>query len=126
MDLVLGRICLGAKPATLDNPLQAAHLIPFGVGIIRFWLTLDWLDGPHNLIWAHKLTCNKEAEIPTSRIVEYLKQKFGIEIPKHVDVWLKLTLREACDQMDHPGKDAGQDSAALRRTPLPDSANSAG
>lgn len=23
----------------------------------------DWLDGPHNLVWAHKRTCNKAAEI---------------------------------------------------------------
>lgn len=72
------------KPATLENPLQAAHLIPSGAGIMRFWLTPDWLDGPDNLIWAQKRKCNKEAEIPASQIVEYLKQKSGIEVPKHV------------------------------------------
>jgi hypothetical protein len=73
------------KTSAARKPLQAAHLIPFGVGIIRFWLTPEWLDGPDNLIWAHKRKCNKEAEIPASQIVEYLKQKFGIEVPKHVE-----------------------------------------
>jgi hypothetical protein len=70
--------------ATPENPLQAAHRIPFGRGIIQFWLTPDWLDRPHNLVWAHKRICNKMAEIPDGRILEYLKEQFGIILPKHV------------------------------------------
>lgn len=68
-------------PASPTNPLQAAHIVPFGVGIIRFWLTPEWLDGSHNLIWAHKLRCNKECEVAVDEIPKYLKRKFGIEIP---------------------------------------------
>jgi len=81
----LGICSVCGRPATKENPLQAAHRIPFGAGIINFWLTPDWLDGPHNLVWAHKLTCNKKAEIPTKEIAEYLRQQFQIKIPEHVN-----------------------------------------
>jgi hypothetical protein len=65
---------------TEDNPLQAAHKIPFTKGILKFYLTPDWLDGPHNLIWAHKRVCNKSAELKDDEIGEYLKKKYGIVI----------------------------------------------
>ena len=72
------------KPASVKNPIQVAHKIPFAIGVIRFWLTPEWLDGPHNLIRAHKQECNKGCEIPFDRIPEYLKREFHIEIPKHL------------------------------------------
>lgn len=75
---IICSIC--GEPATEKNPIQAAHRVPFGVGIVDFSLTPDWLDGPQNLVWAHKIKCNKEAEITHEKIGEYLKQNFGIKI----------------------------------------------
>jgi len=67
--------------ASPKNPIQVAHIVPFGVGITRFRLTPEWLDGSHNLVWAHKRGCNKGCEISVNEIPRYLKQKFGIEMP---------------------------------------------
>jgi hypothetical protein len=50
------------------NPLQAAHKVPFNVGLLRYGLTPDWLDGPHNLTWAHRVKCNKRAELTVPMI----------------------------------------------------------
>jgi hypothetical protein len=78
-------ICvLCKKPATADNVLQAAHLIPFNIGITRFWLTPDWLDQPHNLAWAHRQVCNKKVEIEGAKIIEHLRDKFGIEVARDI------------------------------------------
>ena len=46
-----------------NNPLQAAHRIPFAVGIIKYRLTPEWLDSTHNLVKAHRKRCNKLAEL---------------------------------------------------------------
>jgi hypothetical protein len=80
LKIISGICSVCGKPATPDNPLQAAHLIPFGAGIIQFWLTPEWLDGPENLTWAHRVKCNKLAEIPINRIAGYLKQKIQYRV----------------------------------------------
>ena len=46
-----------------NNPLQVAHKVPFGVGIIKYRLTPEWLDSEHNLVKAHRKICNKLAEL---------------------------------------------------------------
>lgn len=63
-------VCGGAP--TPDNPLQAAHRIPFGKGILQFRLTPDWLDSRENLVWAHKRLCNRRAEMSIDDIREHL------------------------------------------------------
>jgi len=56
---------LAATPA---NPLQAAHLVPFGLGVAVYALTPEWLDGAANLVWAHRAKCNKAAELSRDEI----------------------------------------------------------
>lgn len=76
-------VCGGG--VTPDNPLQASHLVPFLDGVRKFWLTPDWLDGPHNLGWAHKRVCNKAAEILTAEVVSRLWEKFHLDVEARVE-----------------------------------------
>lgn len=48
---------------SVENPLQVAHIVPFGLGVVHFKLTPEWLDSAENLRWAHRRACNKEAEL---------------------------------------------------------------
>ena len=64
------KIC--GKPGTPDNPLQRAHLIPFGVGIKKYRLTPDYLDRPENTVAAHRATCNKKAELSHEEILKLI------------------------------------------------------
>jgi hypothetical protein len=50
------------------NPLQAAHRIPFNIGIIQYRLTPDWLDRSENLVWPHRQLCNKKVEMSVEQI----------------------------------------------------------
>jgi len=62
------------EPATPENPLQAAHRVPFGVGIRQFRLTPDWYDSRQNLIWAHRRVCNKKVELSASQIDALIRE----------------------------------------------------
>lgn len=62
------------KPGTANDPLQRAHLIPFGLGIREFKLTPDFLDSPENIVSAHRSVCNKAAELSRSEIEAKIQQ----------------------------------------------------
>lgn len=60
---------------TIENPLQVAHIVPFGLGVVHFRLTPEWLDSPDNLRWAHRRVCNKAAELTLSQVREVLTER---------------------------------------------------
>lgn len=62
------------EPARVGNPLQASHLIPFAKGIRQFKLTPDFLDRIDNVVPAHRLKCNKSAELSDTQITAYLSE----------------------------------------------------
>ena len=55
-----------------ENPLQVAHIVPFGLGVVHFKLTPEWLDSPANLRWAHRRVCNKAAELSVDQTRAHL------------------------------------------------------
>jgi hypothetical protein len=57
-----GRCEICGLEASGGNPLQAAHKVPFNIGILKYGFTPDWLDGPDNLSWAHRVRCNRCVE----------------------------------------------------------------
>jgi len=59
---------------TKDNPLQAAHKIPFNSGLLKYRLTPDFLDKKENLIWAHRTNCNNMAELNHEQILEEINR----------------------------------------------------
>ena len=65
---------------SVENPLQVSHRVAFLAGVRHFWLTPEWLDSARNLVWAHKRTCNKAAEITHDEIGRYLQSMFGIDV----------------------------------------------
>lgn len=58
------------KEASLDNPLQAAHRVPFTRGVQQWRLTPDWLDSVSNLVPAHRRKCNKLAEMSDAELAQ--------------------------------------------------------
>lgn len=60
------------EPEEPDNKLQVAHKVPFGKGVSIYKLTPEWLDGDHNLVWAHTRKCNKSAELSHNEIIQLL------------------------------------------------------
>ena len=61
-------------PAEPDNPLENSHLIPFSVGIRIYRLTPDYLDGKHNIVTAHRRSCNKSVELNHQAILAKLAE----------------------------------------------------
>lgn len=57
---------------SVENPLQVAHVVPFGLGVVHFKLTPEWLDSPGNLRWAHRRGCNKAAELTLEQAAAHL------------------------------------------------------
>lgn len=73
-DGMLCAVC--GQAATDENRLEASHKVPFGEGIRTYKLTPDWLDSTENLVWAHRIKCNKNAELSKleiAKLVEGLK-----------------------------------------------------
>ena len=69
----LSRTCsVCGEEDSVENPLQVAHVVPFGLGIVHFKLTPEWLDSPANLRWAHRRACNKKAELTLELISAHL------------------------------------------------------
>ena len=48
--------------------LQAAHKIPFMIGVLNYGVDPDWLNGAYNLEWACRERCNKAVEFSTEEI----------------------------------------------------------
>jgi len=63
-----------------ENPIQAAHRVPFSKGIKRFAFTPDWLDRTENLGWACRKTCNSQMEWNDDTILTFLERN-GYELP---------------------------------------------
>src|SRR5438093_664808 len=53
----------GGLAGDASNPLQNAHVIGFGVGVVYLALTPDYLDSAENIVTAHRKTCNKGLEL---------------------------------------------------------------
>lgn len=74
------------KPPTAENPLQAAHKIPFFKGVQHLGLTPTFLDRPERLLWAHRRGCNTEAELGLIEALvhlrAYLPQGMNAVLPK--------------------------------------------
>ena len=60
------------EDASVENPLQVAHIVPFGLGVVHFKLTPEWLDSAGNLRWAHRRFCNKAAELSVDQTRAHL------------------------------------------------------
>jgi hypothetical protein len=69
------KVCgMCGKPEGDRNPLQNAHRISFGLGLIYLALTPDFLDGDDNIVTAHRKQCNAKAELnPEQAMVLLLK-----------------------------------------------------
>jgi hypothetical protein len=65
------------------NPIQAAHRVPFTLGVIIFGFTPDWLDRPENLAWACRTKCNKQLEWDSEKIKLYLQDR-GYVLPSYL------------------------------------------
>ena len=53
------------KPAVVNIPFQLAHRISFLHGVLYLYLAPapDFLDGPNNLVTAHRKRCNRIVEL---------------------------------------------------------------
>jgi hypothetical protein len=84
------------KPADESNPLQNAHRISFGLGVIYLALTPDFLDDDDNIVTAHRKGCNAKAELGLGQAMALLR-KLGVAdlpafLPQSVhDMWLGRT-----------------------------------
>mgnify|MGYP001597200825 CR=1 FL=1 len=77
-------------PPEPRNPLEAAHRVPFTEGVIVHRLTPDWLDGAHNLVWAHRKLCNTAASLTRDQIAGLIEAlKSGGVVP---EAWPPIVL----------------------------------
>jgi hypothetical protein len=79
---------------TALNPFEHSHQIGFEVGVVCLGLTPDYLDGPENIVTAHKKGCNRTAELNIERAMQMLFAKGIRELPSFLPVelqclWLK-------------------------------------
>ena len=73
------------KPDSEENPVQAAHRIPFSKGVEKFAFTPDWLDRKENLGWACRRKCNQKMEWSDKKTLNFLKIS-GHHPPRFLDV----------------------------------------
>jgi hypothetical protein len=66
--------------ATIQNPFQHSHIIPFDMGIVDLALTPDFLDNHQNIVSAHRSICNKQVELSIKEAVDRLKS-MGLILP---------------------------------------------
>lgn len=71
--------CICGLPATIDSPLENAHVIGFRVGVVKFKLTPDYLDRPENIKTAHRGKCNASVELSVTQVAELLP-KYDVEL----------------------------------------------
>ena len=75
------------------DPLQNAHRISFGLGVICLALTPDFLDDDANIVTAHRKGCNAKAELGPGQAMALLR-KLGVTdlpafLPQFVhELWL--------------------------------------
>lgn len=74
------------KPPTKDNPLEHSHKIPFLKGVREFGFTPDYLDGPDNIVSAHKRKCNKHVEMDNKEILKWIKKQ-GLRLPSFIKIY---------------------------------------
>ncbi len=67
-----------------ENPIQAAHRVPFARGVLNFGFTPDWLDRSENFAWACRRICNGKVEWDNEKIKTYLGE-LGAELPSYLD-----------------------------------------
>lgn len=94
-----GRCSVCNEAAREDNALQAAHVVPFNTGTIHLWLTPDWLDSEHNLVWAHAKDCNNRVEIHGQLLLNHLREKHGIKVPAAI---IKMYQQHVASQVPSP------------------------
>ncbi len=83
----LCEIC--GKPETKENKFQNAHRIPFGIGVADFGLTPDYLDSDKNIRTAHKVVCNKKAELSLKDICKQLKEDKVTKLPNYLSDFIR-------------------------------------
>ena len=64
--------CVCGKPGTKESPIENAHKIGFRDGIVRYWLTPDYLDREENIASAHRGACNSAVEWTHEQVQEFL------------------------------------------------------
>ena len=69
------RCAFCGEAGSKQNPLQAAHLIPFFKGVQHLGLTPEFLDDPRRLKWAHRKDCNARVELSFTGTLEYLREQ---------------------------------------------------
>lgn len=69
-----------------SNPLEHSHKIGFKVGVLLLGLTPDFLDGPDNIVSAHKKVCNRSAELPIGDALHFLKALGVGPVPAFTEV----------------------------------------
>ncbi len=72
------------KPPYENNKLEHSHIIPFGIGVKCLGLTPDFLDSNDNIVSAHKVTCNKNAELSLDECKELLFAR-GHKLPEYLN-----------------------------------------
>ena len=86
------------EPASVENPLQSAHIIGFDVGVIELGLTPEFLDSRDNIVTAHRRTCNKQAEMNLHDSMLRLR-KLGV---KELPNYLPAVIHEAWQRTAEP------------------------
>ena len=71
-------------PGSPDNPLQSAHIIGFGLGVIDLGMTPEFLDSDKNIVTAHRRACNKQSEFDLQGSMNRLRDLGVKELPKHL------------------------------------------
>lgn len=84
------KIChVCGNPGTSSNPLQNAHVIGFGAGIIDLALTPDFLDSDNNIVTAHRISCNRTTELNIRNSMLHLKTLGITELPEYLPDYIR-------------------------------------
>ena len=71
-------------PADLKNRFEWAHLISYKNGFDFLGLTMVFLNSRENLVMAHRLKCNKSAELNPQQSIRRLWDLGHRDLPKHL------------------------------------------
>jgi hypothetical protein len=96
------RIC--GKPGDEENPLQNAHRISFGIGVIYLALTPDFLDGDTNIVTAHRKPCNGNAELELGGTTVLFRELGVTDLP----AFLPRSVHEEWAACGHDASAGGQ------------------
>jgi len=78
-----------------NNPIQNAHKIGFGLGILYLGLTPEYVDEDENIMSAHRTKCNKSVELDLEGSCRQLKNAGIIKLPNYLpafvhSIWNKI------------------------------------